>query len=280
VSFIHDAAPASGAALTIAGRSYTTDGRGEITLAENAPWDSLLDVDGPNILDRQTLVRSSTGSALTVWPRTTSVGIDPHYISMLVYTSAGIAGGDDGAWPLHRLRPGTAEVVVVPDPALQANSRSLGAHEEAAARMTLASGGRVTYRVAAARPATGVVVETKLAPENSTCRSPGPTVSAFAQNSANAAGEIFGSTIVYCDEKGIVDYPNLILHELGHTFGLQHSPEPHEVMRAPAYSSGYMSARESQAMLQLLARPAGNRYPDNDRGARVASPSSTVIRCY
>jgi len=28
----------------------------------------------------------------------------------------------------------------------------------------------------------------------------------------------FGS---FCDEKGIVDFPSLILHELGHTFGLQ-----------------------------------------------------------
>jgi hypothetical protein len=279
INFIHDGTPASEATLTIASRRYAIDERGEVTLTENAPWGGLIDVDGSNILDRQTVVRSSMGTALTVWPGTTEAGIDPHYTSILVYTSAAMAGGQDAAWPLHRLKPGTTEVVVVPDAALRANARSMGAHEEAAARMTMASEGRVVYRVADTRPVTGVVVDTKLAPEDPTCQSSGGTVYAFAQNSANTAGEIYGSTIVYCVESGIVDYPNLILHELGHTFGLQHSPDPNEVMRAPAYSSGYMSARESQAMLLLLARPAGNRFPDNDRDVRLAGTSSPVIVC-
>ena len=161
----------------------------------------------------------------------TASGIDPNYTAVLVY------GDSAGSTPLWRLRPGTTEVVVVPEPSLQRNLQSRQAHEEAVGRMTLATDGRVRYRLAAERPASGVVVETKYFPEEP------------------------------------------ILHELGHTFGLHHSPDGHEVMNAPARSSGYMSPREREAMLLLLARPAGNRYPDNDRGVATAGRAQAVILC-
>jgi hypothetical protein len=58
------------ATVVVAGRSYATDAAGEVRLAGKVNPGAFLDVIGPNVLDRQTLLRSSGETRFTVWPRT------------------------------------------------------------------------------------------------------------------------------------------------------------------------------------------------------------------
>jgi hypothetical protein len=67
----------------------------------------------------------------------------------------------------------------------------------------------------------------------------------------------------------------LALHELGHAFGLSHSPRVGDMMwNGPEiYSQFDYSARERLAMVLMLQRAPGNRYPDDGRGAAAAQKS-------
>lgn len=93
-------------------------------------------------------------------------------------------------------------------------------------------------------------------------------------------GEIARAVIVYCDYK--VARTPTVSHELGHTFGLFHSPDKGELMYA--YYNGHggvdFSARESLEMRLMLQRPAGNVFPDDDRAAAAAAGERIyVTRC-
>ena len=150
-----DAAPIDGAAVTIAGKSYTS-AAGRITLQERVALRSEVGILAGGMLERRTLVRDAAMSSFALWPTRSPTGMDEGYTQALVYTS------DGDFSPLRRLMRGTTRVAVVLSAELRTDAEAVAAHQEAADRMTAASGGRVAYALATQAPASGAWVEVKL----------------------------------------------------------------------------------------------------------------------
>jgi hypothetical protein len=163
-------------------------------------------------------------------------------------------------------------VVVVPAPDILADDRAHEFHREAAAQLTAATSGAISYSLSATAPPSGVVVTTRVDPAASTCTG---RVRGFATVSLRG-GDIVAGEIVFCDLS--VARSATVAHELGHTFGLRHSPDARDLMfgtflrgRTPE-----LGPREVLIMNLMLRRPSGNRFPDNDRGAGAAAGARQV----
>jgi predicted small lipoprotein YifL len=256
-----------GASVTVAGRAYTSVG-GRVTLADRVPLRAELDVLADGMLERKTLVRDPATTSFTLWPTRSPTGMDEGYTQAIVYSRL------DGAAPLRRLQRGTSRVAVVPSADLLADEQAMASHQEAVDRLTAATGGRVVYALDRQRPASGVYVESRLDAGDPTCST--SNVLAFAQVFTRS-GEVVRGLIVYCDYK--VARTSIPSHEMGHTFGLFHSPDKAELMYA--YYNGHggvdFSPRETLAMNLMLQRPGGNLYPDDDRGVSASTELQSHI---
>src|SRR6185436_18187550 len=94
------------------------------------------------------------------------------------------------------------------------------------------------------------------------------------------SAETVRAVIVYCDPKSA--RTAVVSHEMGHTFGLYHSPVSKELMYAffDGHGAAEFGARESLEMRLMLQRPGGNQFPDDDRSVRATGVSGThVIVC-
>jgi matrixin len=259
-----------GAVVTVAGRSYTSAG-GEVTLAEAAPLRSEITIVAPDMLERRTLVRDVATTRFTLWPRTSVTGIDEAFTQELVYARS------DGLGPLRRLPRGTTRVVVVPSEELRGIEAAMAAHQDAVDRVTAATDGQVAYVLGSAVPPSGVYVETRIGgSDDGLCSE--ANVLAFAQ-ATTQNDEIVRGQVVYCDPKAARNA--VVAHELGHTFGLFHSPEKGELMYRFFNGHGAVEfgPRESLEMRLMLQRLAGNVFPDDDRTVGAAGARTYVTVC-
>ena len=73
----------------------------------------------------------------------------------------------------------------------------------------------------------------------------------------------------------------IVAHELAHTVGLQHSPDPRELMAAVSTPSSRrdFGPLEVLSMSLLLERRGGNRFPDNDRDVPASGRGRLTIVC-
>ncbi len=263
-------APVAGARVVVAGQPYTSDGAGRVSLTTRVPADSLVDVVAPGILDRQTLLRRGGDTRFTVWPRATASGLHESLTAQLVYTDTG-EGATPAAAGMRRPLFGTSTVAIVLPPDLQADPEVVAVHEAAAASLSAATGGQVRY-VLGTSATSPVRVDVRYDPADAGC---GERVRAYAQNSVRN-GEVTGTRIVYC----VADAPraSTVAHELGHAFGLRHSPDPSHLMYGffVRGRGDELSPPESAAVALMLQRRGNNRFPDNDREA--AAFGDTVDR--
>jgi hypothetical protein len=261
----------SSANVLVGGRTYTADGAGRVVLDQNISAGTPMDILATGMLDRQTLLRSPGATAFTLWPRSSATGLDEDYTRRLVYSWG--EDGNPGHSPLYRLSG--AQAVLVPSPVLQADPAAMAAHRRAADEASAAVGGAVRYTVAADPPPGAIVFTTTLDPEDAGCNE---RVLAFTSIRLRA-GEIASGSIVFCTPGAARD--GSVVHEVGHTFGMGHSPDADEVMHAYKLlrQPDAFGGREALVMRLMLQRRGGNRFPDNDRQVAAAGSGEVTIAC-
>lgn len=271
-------APIAGATVNVAGQALTTDSAGQVRLSAPASFGTSIDVLHPAFLDRLSLLRINGTTRFTLWPKTNASGLSEHYSATLVYTATSDPPGPTGESSMSRLPRATTLVAVVPSPELLADGPAMQAHAAAVATITEATGGAVTYALAPTRPASGVIVTTRADPQDSRCLE--DNIRGYARTTTSGF-EVQSAEIVFCDLG--VARSSTVGHELGHTFGLRHSPDANDIMffQFGNRRSTTFGPRESLVMRLMLDRPPGNRFPDNDRTTTGSSVrGETVTICY
>ncbi len=264
--------PVPGARVAVGSEALVTDGDGRAALAAAAPFHATVEIDAEGFLPRRTALRDAAAPVFTLWPGHSHTGLDADYTGWIVYTAATSHDAPHGAQALQRLPPTARQAFVLPSEELRRDALAWTAHEEAVRMVNEALGGRFTYALASQRSG-GVVFETKLDARNAHCNG-----SVRAVTAATLRGdEITGGTVVFCTLEAARSFT--VAHELGHTFGLQHSPHGAEIMYGwflPHHPAGF-SPREALAMSLMLQRDAGNRFPDSDRTATTSGERRTVV---
>lgn len=269
-------APVPGAAVTVAGRTYVADAAGALRIEDAAAPGALLDVTAPSVLDRQTTVGRGRLETLALWPRSTEAGIDESFTATLVYTRDSLTGtGPTGAEPLRRFATGTT-VFIVPSAEILADEFAHAAHIYAVARMNNAARGATTYTLAPEAPLAGPVFNARIGIEDPSC---GERTLAFTRTTLRS-GEIVRGEIVYCSREA-PHRAALVVHEMGHTFGLNHSLDPRDMMFRTFIAAHAVDfrAREAEVMSLVMLRPPGNRFPDSDREISGAALREDIIVC-
>jgi hypothetical protein len=266
-------APVPGASVTIEGRSLKSDTQGQVSLDPAlGAREAALDVIAAGYLERKTLLRSDR---FTLWPRSSPTGLDETYTARIVYNCTG-TGCVSGGEPLYRIV--APSVAIVPSPELRADPEALTAHEVAAAMLTAATQGQMTFSVSPTAFG-ALTVRTFVDPED-------PDIVALdaagvTRRSIGTRSEVTGAVIALRSFALARRVP-LILHELGHAFGLGHSPRVGDVMWSgpELYAARDFSARERLAIDLMLQRSPGNRFPDEEAtGAASAGSRVSVIAC-
>jgi len=163
--------------------------------------------------------------------------------------------------PMDRPALDNPHVAIEPSDAIRRDALAMQRLEDAASRITEALGGAFTYRVGANPSAVPVTLTVE--PENPQITE--ENLRAFARCFRSRL-QITRCEIVFRSVE--VVRSDTTLHELGHTFGLNHSPDPREVMGVRRVAApGRFSPRESLAMRLMMKRRPGNLFPDDGRQA-------------
>ena len=240
-------------------------------LAGAASAGATVDVSLPGFLNRQTLVRTGE-TRLVLWPD--SAALPGDYTRALVYTASAVTPGAEILESMRRLATRVRTVAVLPSSDLQGDPDAMDAHRAAVDGVNAASvPAGVTYRLGGSGD---LNVPTRVDPAASTCadRSTRAFTSLFLSNSS----EITRAEIVFCTTS-VSGTTGTVAHEIGHTFGLRHSLDSHDLMYPFAQSSRSQvpTSRETLTMSLMRARRSGTVWPDNDRDANAAAAGRVVI---
>jgi hypothetical protein len=261
--------PVAGMLVSIGTAQYTTDDAGVVRLADNVVLPVTVQADSPSYLLRETIVRTGDEHLLSLWPRRSPTGLTEDVTRQLVYTDA--AGGPTGALALRRIDPGV--VAVVPSREILNDPAALAAHQAAAAALTNATHGAVRFEVRDV-PSGGTDVETSLAPDD-----PNMAGHAALTYRYTDGGRITNSRTVYLSME-VARMASVVTHELGHSFGLEHSADARDLMYPVVTASKVLSGREALALELMLKRKPGNRFPDDDREEATAQGRAVeIIAC-
>ena len=227
---------------------------------------SEIDIEAPGYLERQTQL---SADRLTLWPRRSPTGLDEEATGRIVY-GCGPGGCLDRLQPLVRLVHGTA--FVFPSRELQADPAAMQALESAARQLSEAARGEITVTVPAATKAGAVPVVPGSVAVTAVVDPRDPVIlemgaGAVTRREVNSRFEIVRATVTFRTVELARRLP-LVLHEMGHVFGLGHSGRAGDVMWTgpEIYSLVDYSSREHLAIALMLQRAPGNRFPDDGRG--------------
>jgi hypothetical protein len=238
-----------------------------VPLASPAPAGVAVDVTVSGFLPRQTSVRTGE-TRLGLWPDKPDFPGD--YTKSLVYTDT----IDGSIAPLRHLPSRVRGVAVSPTADLQANADVMDALRQAVDGINGALAGcGVTYALGGSADFT---VPVRLDPSDSSCSA--GTRRATSWIWLGAAGEIQRAEVVACSEP-FARNVGTMAHELGHTFGLQHSMDDRDLMYGtygPSRST-VPTPRETLAMALLVQRRPGTAWPDDDRNVQAAARRFEII---
>jgi hypothetical protein len=260
-------APLAEARVVVAGVSHATDEAGQAVVPPVAEG-ATVDVEAEGFLTRQTLVRHD-GTRLTMWPDDATLPRD--YTKALVYTASTVSDSTSLV-PLERLPPRVHTLALVPSDAIAADARAMAAHRQGADYLNAALGGGTVFAVGGAAARKG---PTRIDAGDASCEAKPGRLMARTWVSKH---EVTRAEIVFCDA-GPTRLAMPIAHELGHIFGLAHSPDRRDVMY-PYYdrwSQHGFTGREVLTMSLVELRRGGNTWPDNDR---EAATSGTRVRVF
>lgn len=252
--------PVTSARVLIAGREHSSDGAGQLTLQSLAPNGVTVDIEARGFLDRKTIVRRGEHTTFELWPATSPTRLDADYTRALVYQSASLGSVGD-LEPLDRPALETSQVTILPTGAIARDDLAMQAVRTAAREITDALGGSIVYAVGDAPGA--MSVELVVEPQNES----------IVKEKLRAFTRCWMRRLVItrCEivfRSVAVVRSNTTLHELGHTFGLNHSPDRREIMGVRRVGMPVrFSPRERLVMALMLKRRPGNLFPDNDRQA-------------
>lgn len=264
--------PVSGVTIALSGQSaagaftasFNTNGAGQFALdrAVLRSPSPLMELTAPGFLVRSTLLRPDE-TTVTLWPSESGNGLDETFSSTTVYSTSACPAVNTGDAVLRRIGASTGVIQVTFGPTLQ-DAAAEAAHRLAIARLNDAIGGSPRYEFNAT-PGTGPTFVAEIDPNAATCTA-GPETLRAATFLNFANGYITGGRLVYCTVAAARS-ANLVLHELGHTYGLRHSASTSDVMFCSGGRPATFSARERLVMSLVRQRRAGNQWPDNDRQA-------------
>jgi hypothetical protein len=279
----------AGATVVVAGRSYTTDGAGEVRLTEAVPRGSLVDVVAAGFLDRQTTIGSPESARFSLWPKTTATGLDEQTTAEIVYTAAASCCPADAlaAQPLRRVAPTIGTFGLVLDERYRGDGGVRAAIEEGASLAGRATGARVVFVPGDTSAGARIDITTGPYPDGRA------NVAAFAERRLDAQGYITGGRVVFVIEEYLTGQQsprlvaNIVAHELGHMLGLGHSSTPGlmSVLGGTGTHFAYFAAHRDFSSTEKLVldlmydRRSGTRFPDNDRQAAVSSIRRDRIVC-
>ena len=280
--------PVSGATISLSGLSpegtfsaaFSTDAAGQFRLDRTVLLSSTpqLGVIAPGFLVRSTILRADETTS-TLWPSSSPTGLDDVFSSTVVYSNATCPAVNTGQSTLRKVSAAAGTVQVSFESSLQ-DSTAENAHRQAIARLNTALGGALQYQFTTT-PGPGVSFTAGIDSNASTCTA-GPELLRAATVLNTLSGNIVGGRLVYCSVDAARSV-NLVLHELGHTFGLRHSASTSDVMYCSTGRPNLFSTRETLVMRLMGQRRSGTRWPDDDRltsGPLTRSRQQTeVIAC-
>jgi hypothetical protein len=257
--------PVAGARMIVGGQALAADASGRVTLPMRLERDSPIDVLAPGFFDRITRLRSR--DPLTLWPKQSASGVDEHYTIALVYSPS---FEDDrlGKSGLIRLADATRDVYLVPTAEYMSDAQAAANLGDAAHLMTEATQGRFRYVVASSAPAGAVRFEVHFYPGDGRCAENRRILGYVRWNFSGFV--ITGGAITMCSSDAWRD-PGVTLHEVGHTYGLLHSPYDYELMAPYVNRARNFGPRELLIMRLMLLRPPWNGFPDTDRHVTAVS---------
>jgi len=269
VSFFSAETSARAAHVTVAidGMRYETDGDGSLRLSRPVALPATLEASSPEFLVRETVIRTRGDLRLYLWPRHSATGLDEARTRALVYTDANTGG------PVRLRRANGTRVVVVPEASIRQDAEAMAAHHAAAEALSAATRGAVTFEVGETADA-GTVVHT-LVNANDPAMS-GHAALAYRTVTGNT---ITGARIVFLS-LDVARMTSAVMHEMAHTFGLEHSIDAGDLMYPVVSGPRGLSPREQLVIELMLMRPPGNQFPDNDRdGVGARGRREEVVAC-
>ena len=181
----------------------------------------------------------------------------------LLYTRDG-----QGDRPLIRITDRIAYAVL--DPSLRSD-RNRNALSNFTAMVTAANGW--TQLVETTDPPAGAVIITIQL--DSSLRG---TASGTARTSTRADGSISGATINLAEEE-YLRWPAILLHELGHAFGLNHLVSFKGMMDPSDFKIDDFRDTEKAVLRMMQYRKPGNRWPDSARSSAGSLAAHEQLAC-